>query len=318
MKKIIILCLSALLLFTVFTGCNSKQEDDNSKLNIVATIFPEYDFARAIAGDKASVSMLTSPGASVHSFDPSPADITKVQKADIFIYIGGESDVWVDNILDSLDTSKMKVIRMMDNVKTVEEELKEGMQEEEEEHDNGEETEEPEYDEHIWTAPKNAIKLIDTLKDAMCEIDHTNAEIYKTNALNYSNELKKVDKDITDVVSAAKRKKIVVADKFPFRYFVEDYGLDYAAAFPGCSDQADAGVKTMTNLVDTVKNEKIPYVYYVELSNKSVAEAVAEQTGCGMLLLNSCHNVTKADFDKGVTYLSLMQQNVENLRKGLN
>ncbi len=154
MKKILALIIAVFLIGTVFTGCNgTKKATDNGKLNIVATIFPEYDFARAIAGDKANISMLTKPGASVHSFDPSPADIQKVQNADVFIYIGGESDAWVDGILDSIDTSKMKVIRLMDHINTVEEEIKEGMEEEE----SGEhEEEEQEYDEHIWTSPKNA------------------------------------------------------------------------------------------------------------------------------------------------------------------
>ncbi|GHU82786.1 periplasmic divalent manganese/zinc-binding lipoprotein [Clostridia bacterium] len=319
MKKFLCIMLSIVLMAAIFTGCgNNKNTADNGKINVVASIFPEYDFARAIAGDNANLSMLIAPGASIHSFDPTPAQIRAAQNADIFIYIGGESDIWADNLLASLDTSNMKILRLMDFVENQEEELKEGMEPEEEEADDGEEAEEAEYDEHIWTSPKNAVLLIDAIADALCEKDGDNADLYKTNAAAYQAELQAVDEEIAAIVANAGRKKIVVADKFPFLYFVNQYGLDYAAAFSGCSDQTDASAQTMAYLINIVKNDQIPYVYYVELSNQSVADAISEQTGTGTLLLNSCHNVTKVEFDNGATYLSLMKQNAENLRKGLN
>ena len=329
MRKIIPFLLCGILLIAALNGCaKPAQTADNGKINIVATIFPEYDFARAIAGDRANITMLMSPGASVHSFDPSPSDIIKIQNADVFIYIGGESDAWVDTMLDSIDTSHMKIIRLMDHIDAFEEEIKEGMEHGEEdgheehagesEHSENEEHEEEPLDEHIWTSLKNAIILIDAIRGGICEKDSANTAFYTKNATNYQNELKKVDEEITNIVSTAKRKKIIVADKFPFLYFVRAYGLDYEAAFPGCSDQADAGAKTIAHLIGAVAEGQIPYIYHVELSNKSVAEAIAEQTGAEMLLLNSCHNLSKEDFDNGATYLSLMQQNAENLKKGLN
>ncbi len=329
MKKISLIIISVLLSFTCFTGCSTSQTADNGKINIVATIFPEYDFAKAIAGDKANVTMLTKPGASVHAFDPSPADIAAVKDADVFIYIGGESDVWVDTILDSLGASKTKVIRLMDYVNTVQEEIKEGMEDEhgEDEHaseedentaKDHEEEQEPETDEHIWISPKNAMKLIDAILAGICEKDRKNQDFYTKNADAYKTELVKVDHEIADIVATAKRKFIVVADKFPFRYFADDYGLDYAAAFPGCSDQTDASVQTIAYLVNSVKTQNIRYIYHVELSNQSTAEVIAEQTGAQALLLNSCHNISKADFDGNVTYVDIMKQNAENLRKGLN
>jgi zinc transport system substrate-binding protein len=294
----------------------------DGKLNVGATIFPEYDVARAISGGKADVTMLIDPGASVHSFDPSPGDLKVVSAADVFIYVGGESDEWVDRILESLDKPDMKVVRLMDYVENVEEELKEGMEPEEEEEEGeggeGEEAEGPEYDEHVWVSPGNALVLMDAIEDAMCEKDPANEATYEENAAQYKAELAAVDEEIAEVVKSAKRQKIVVADKFPFRYFVDRYGLDYAAAFPGCSDQADAGAQTIAYLINTVKDENIPYIYHVELSNRNVADAIAEQTGAEALLLNSCENITKDDFDAGVTYVDLMTANVENLRKGLN
>ncbi len=320
-KFIATLILTALLAVTLL-GCGPRSESANKKpdgkLNIVATIYPQYDFTRAIVGDRANLTMLVSPGASIHSFDPSPADILKIKNADLFIYIGGESDVWVDKILGSMDTSKMKILRLMDCVKAVEEETVEGMEAEEAtEGASQDEEEEPEYDEHIWTSPENAVKLINAISDSLCERDSANADFYRNNAKSYTGEIKKVGDEIASIVKNAKHKKIVVADKFPFRYFVDEFGLDYCAAFGGCSDQTDASAATLAYLVDTVKKDSIPYVFYVELSNQNVAKAVSEQTGAGMLLLNSCHNVTKSDFEAGVTYLSLMKQNAENLRKGL-
>jgi zinc transport system substrate-binding protein len=310
---------------------NTQAESDaaaapkDGKLNIVATIFPEYDFARAISGGKADVTLLIDPGASVHSFDPSPSDLKVVADADIFIYVGGESDEWADRILESLDNPDMKVVRLMDYVENVEEELKEGMEPEEEAEEEGaesegegEEEEGPEYDEHVWVSPGNALLLMDAIEGAMCEKDPANEKAYEENAAAYKAELAAVDEEIAEVVKSAKRQKIVVADKFPFRYFVDRYGLDYAAAFPGCSDQADAGAQTIAYLINTVKEENIPYIYHVELSNRNVADAIAEQTGAEALLLNSCENITKDDFDAGVTYVDLMSANVENLKKGLN
>jgi zinc transport system substrate-binding protein len=289
------------------------------RLNVVATIFPEYDFARAVSGGEADITLLIDPGSSVHSFDPSPGDLKTISDADVFIYVGGESDEWVDRIIDSLDTENMKVVRLMDYVEAVEEELKEGMEpEEEEEGEEGEGEEGPEYDEHVWVSPGNALILMDAISGAMSEKDPANSALYEENAAKYKEELEAVDAEIADVVKSAERQKIVVADKFPFRYFVDRYGLDYAAAFPGCSDQADAGAKTIAYLIDTVNADGMPYIYHAELSNQNVASAIAEQTGAEALLLNSCENLSKEDFDSGVTYVDLMKVNVENLRKGLN
>ena len=315
MKKIFVYIVCAVLVMAALAGCTKTEQATQSgvntgKLSIVTTIFPPYDFARAVAGDIAEVNMLIDPGAEVHTYDPTPDDMIAIQNCDVFIYIGGENDAWVDTVLGSMDTSGKTIIRLMDVVTPVEEETVEGMQEEEHEH-------EPEFDEHIWTSPKNAILMIDAIAEALGGIDSENANTYAQNAQRYTAQIQQVDEQIQAVVDKAQRKLIVVADRFPFRYLVEEFGLDYYAAFSGCSSESDVSPGTLAFLMDKVEEYGIHYVYTIEFSNQLVAKAVCEQTGAQMLLLHSCHNVTNDDFDAGVTYLSLMQQNATNLQKGL-
>jgi zinc transport system substrate-binding protein len=322
------------------------------KLQVVATIFPEYDFARAIAGDLVDLTLLVPPGASVHSYEPSPADMTKVVQADLFMYVGGESDEWISEMIEANGAPDTRVLKLMDYVETYKEELKDGMtdedgsfpgeetetaheeeehgeedghEEDEEHHDEEEESgghshEEGEVvlDEHIWVSPKNAIKLIDAIARELAGLDPANGESYLNNSKQYQEKIAELDKNITDTVNSSAIKTIVVADKFPFRYFVEDYGIEYAAAFPGCADQVDAAPQTIKHLIDTVNDNKLKYIYYIELSNQNVASAIAEETGAEMLLLNSCHNLSKEDFERGTTYVDLMEHNITALQTGLN
>jgi zinc transport system substrate-binding protein len=313
MNKIAKIAIAALIIALAFTDCGEKKKTtaSNGKINIITTIFPLYDFSRAAAKEQANITMITPPGSSIHSYEPSPADIKNIQNSDIFLYIGGENDVWVERILSTLDTSKMKVVRLFDFVKLYEEEEKEGMQAEE--HGKLE----IEYDEHVWTSSKNAILMLNAITDALCEKDSSNCEKYKENSQNYISQIDELSNELSQIVNSAKRKQIVVADRFPFLYLTKEYGLDYVAAFPGCSDQSDASVATIAFLIKTVKNNKVPYIYHAELNNRNTAEAVAEQTGAKMLLLHSYHNVSKQDFESGTTYLDLLKQNVANLKTGL-
>ena len=321
MRKTLVYIVCAALVMAALTGCTKTNESsesgvDTGKLSIVTTIFPPYDFARAVAGDRADVTMLIDPGAEVHSYDPAPDDMIAIQECDVFIYIGGENEAWVDTVLGSIDTGDKTILRLMDDVAPVEEETVEGMQAEEEESEEGAEGE-AEYDEHIWTSPKNAILMINAIAEALGGIDSANAAAYARNAQSYTAQINQVDEQIKTIVDNAPRKLIVVADRFPFRYLVEEFGLDYYAAFSGCSSESDVSAGTLAFLIDKVKEYDIPYVYTIEFSNQQVAQAVCEQTGAQMLLLHSCHNVTNDDFEAGVTYLALMQQNVINLEKGL-
>ena len=328
MKKIILIVMVFIPLM-IFSACSQSgdvvsgdtENLDNGQISIVTTIFPPYDFARAVLGNNANLTMLIPPGSEVHSFDPSPADIIKIQEADVFIYIGGESEAWVDSILDSIDTNGKEIIRLMDYIKPLAEETVEGMEEGDHHHDgeSGDVTdEEAEYDEHIWTSPQNAIIMINAIADVLSETDPKNADVYKENAANYNGSIQKVDDEIKDIVAKSDYKLLVFGDRFPFRYFTQEFGLDYRAAFNGCSAETEVSAGTLAYLINTVKDNNISYIFYIEMSNLNIAKSISEQTGAGMLLLHSCHNVSKEDFEKGTTYLMLMKQNADNLKKGLN
>lgn len=305
MKKI---KLFLLMFIFILSGCTTNSNDKD--FTIISTSFPGYDFARAIVGNKANTLMLIKPGSEVHTYDPSPKDIINIQNSDIFIYVGGESEKWVDDILSTLDTSKMTIIRLMDYVDLSYEEKKEGMEIEEDE-------DEEEYDEHIWTSPKNVIKLVNAIYDAIIKKDDTNKEKYLSNKNKYIDELESLDKQITEIVSNSKRQVLIFGDRFPFKYFVDSYNLDYYAAFPGCSSKTEPNAKTITFLINKVKTENIPVVFYLEMSNKKIADIIAEETGTKTLMFHSIHNVTKDDFEKGYTYIDLMRQNIKNLSEAL-
>ncbi|MCE5188982.1 MAG: metal ABC transporter substrate-binding protein [Eubacteriales bacterium] len=319
MKKTRIFAFAAVLLFLfpVFTACAPKAGFAKSNgISIVSTVFPSYDFARQItAGTNANVVMLLQPGEEVHAFDPTSQDVIRVQSADLFLYVGGENDAWVENILSGLDKN-VHTFKMMDYVTLYEEELVEGMQPEEE--IKTEETAEAaEWDEHVWTAPVNAISIVKAMTSELCSVDPANATAYQTNSDAYVKQLEALDQSFWSVVNAAPRKTVVFADRFPVRYFVEEYGLNYYAAFPGCSAETEPSAATVATLIDHVKSEHIPYVFYIEMSNQQMADTVCEATGAQKLLFHTCHNITKAEFESGATYLSLMQNNVLALQNAL-
>ena len=309
MKKIIILLI---VLSCLFAGCG--KEKNSTKYNIVTTSFPCYDFARSVIKDvdDISVEMLLKPGSETHDFEPTPQDIISIKNSDIFIYIGGESDEWIDDILKDLDKDKTKIIRLMDVVELYEEETTDGMEEDEKDE------EDIEYDEHIWTSPINAIKLINKIKEEIITIDNSNKEKYEENANNYINEISSIDKEIREIVNSGKRKELVFGDRFPLRYFVEEYGLTYHAAFPGCAHETEASAKTITYLINYVKNNDIPVIFHIELSNGKLANTIADETGAKVLEFKTAHNITKSDFDKGITYVDILKDDKEVLKEALN
>ncbi|MGF7145112.1 zinc transport system substrate-binding protein [Anaerotaenia torta] len=500
MKKSISIMLMLILIITVMSGCakSGNPSDSADKISVVSTIFAPYDFVREIVGDKAEITMLLPPGSESHSYEPTPQDIIKIQNCDVFVYVGGDSDAWVHEVLESMDTSKMKIITLMDCVEAVEEELVEGMEDdhghdhgsedfdpanvkdrpmsdfnggwisgiplindgsldeyiehtaeenqltweerkaalltqwasdydnltidnntltigtlsgeyaykgyqitesdhgasvwynfeivtpveglpsylsfhdheygyEEEHHDEdeheeeheeighihlkygnegfdaliskedwaafyfdsshsgkeigefmaGHEHEDAELDEHVWTSPRNAKLIVQKISDALCEADSTNAELYKENTASYLTQLDELDAAFREVAASASHKTLIFGDRFPFRYLVDAYGLEYFAAFPGCSTETEASAATVAFLIDKTKAESIPVVFHIELSNQKMADTISEATGAKVLLLHSCHNVTKAEIESGVSYLDLMKQNVENLKEAL-
>ena len=294
-------------------SCASQNETDNKdsqKLKIISTVFPPYDLARQIAGDNADISILLPPGSESHTYEPTAKEIIEIQNCDIFLYIGGENEQWAEKIISSNKSDSVKTVKLIDCVKTLEEaELHE--EEHEEEHSH-------ETDEHIWTSPKNEQLMLTAVYDAICEADPENKAVYTKNKDSYNEQLTELDKAYKEAVGNAKNKTIIMADKFPFRYLAEEYGLDFYAAFSSCSDESEPSAATMTSLISKIKELKIPVVYYLEFSSTKVADTLCSETGASSLMLHSCHNVSKEDLDKGVTYVELMKQNLENLKTALN
>ena len=310
MKRIWALLLCALLL----SGCAAPlAEPDDGKIQIVTTLFPYYDFARAIAGDRADVTLLLSPGREAHSFEPTPLDAVRIAHADVFVYNGGESEEWVCDMLDAAGEDIGTVLCMMDYVDAREEEFVEGMQGAEE--DEG--SDEIEYDEHVWTSPANAVKLCEALRDGLCEADPANAEAYRANCAAYVEQLSDLDARFRVLRESASRDLIVFADRMPLLYFCEAYDLRYRAAFHGCSTDTEPSLATLKYLIDKVAEEGIPVVYTVDLDSQKIAEVVAESTGAGIDTLYSLQTVSRADFDAGETYLTMMERNLKALERGL-
>ena len=309
LKLGLIIALSALIL----QGCsNNYSPADTNKITVVCTNFAAYDLTKNVVGSAGEVIMLLKPGEESHSFEPTPKQIIEISNAALFVFGGGPSDSWADSIFKSAQNPP-KAVRML--------ELSSKLYEQQdniiEGHDHDHAGHSHEYDEHVWTSPKNAIKIVKGILSALLEADSENAAVYSQNASEYIQKLEKLDDDFARMVKGAKRKTVVFCDKFPFLYLVKEYGLEYIAAFPGCYEGAQPNAKTVANLIDTVKAENIPAVFYIELSNMQMANTVAADTGAAPLLLHSCHGVTKAEFDNNQSYLSLMRQNLLNLKEAL-
>ena len=332
MKKITALLLALLMLVGALAGCG-KQNDTNKtdKLSIVTTIFPEYDWVREILGDKADnaeVTMLLDNGVDLHSYQPTADDIVKISDCDLFIYVGGESDGWVEDALRNAANRNMKVINLLeilgDSVKT--EEIVEGMQEEHEHedahaHDDAEEHEhEEEADEHVWLSLKNAKMLVRVISKALQELDPDNKDIYAANADAYVKKLSALDADYQAAVDAASNKTILFGDRFPFRYLVDDYGLRYYAAFVGCSAETEAGFETISFLAKRVDEWKLPCVLTIEGAQHKIAETIVQNTTTKnqkVLTMDSMQSTTTQDVKNGTTYFSVMEKNLSVLKEAL-
>ena len=300
MKKTMIALLAIAALFAGFASAEGR-------LSVVATNFPCFDFARQVAGECAEVSLLIQPGMEVHSYDPAPADILRIGGSDLFVYIGGESDAWAEGILSSFGGESPAVLRMMDAVTPLEEDEADHAG-----HDDG-----PEYDEHIWTSPVNAAAMTRALGEALAALDGENAETYRANAEAYAAQIEAIDAQIRAIAAASVRRELVFADRFPFLYFVREYGLDYMAAFPSCTADTEASPRTLAALIERVKEDDVPAVYTIEMSAQNVARTVSEETGAEILTLHSLQNVSLDEFNAGESYVSIMQKNVEALKRGL-
>ena len=330
MKRILTLFLTLALILSLAACAAPGEKADDGKLQIVATLFPYYDFARAIAGGRADVTLLLSPGREAHSFEPTPLDAVTISEADVFLYNGGEGEYWVEEMLDAAGEHIAVKARMMDYVDALGEEFSEGMQgadAHDHDHDHGDHDHEKneahdgdavEYDEHIWTSPKNAAILCRAVCDAICKADPANEDFYRANCDDYCAQIEALDARFADLCESAPRKLLIFADRFPMLYFCREFGLDYRAAFHGCSGDTEPSLATIKFLIDKVEDEGIPVVYTIDFGTKKVAAVVSECTGAAIETIYSMQTVSRADFDAGETYLTLMERNYDALRKGLN
>ena len=334
------LILAVLCICVMLVGCGSKGEvapaeandstqetaaDEGKTISVVTTIFPEYDWVRQIVGsnDNVEITMLLDNGVDLHSYQPTADDIMKIASCDLFIYVGGESDEWVEDALAESTNPDMKVINLLETLgdKVQEEEVVEGLEAEEEEEDGEEgEEEEVEYDEHVWLSLKNAEILVDEIANQLAAIDADSADTYKTNAGNYVSELTALDEKYATAVSEGNTDTILFGDRFPFRYLVDDYGLNYYAAFVGCSAETEASFETITFLAGKVDELGLSTVFTIENSDQKIAETIISNSNskdAQILTMDSMQTTTSADVENGVTYLGVMESNLKALSEGL-
>lgn len=319
MKKIISIILTILFTTLLLCSCGGKINETEG-LNIVCTAFPQYDFVKNITGSDEGLTLLLDDGADLHSYEPTAQDIIKIASADIFIYGGGVSDDWVEGTLKSANNPNLKVIAAMDLVDTLKEEYVAGMQQENHKHEHHEAHtgDHGEEDEHIWLSIKNAVKITESLCEAICETDPANAETYRINTQQYVSQLNTLDSEYKAVIDSGARKTVLFADRFPFRYLTEDYGLAYFAAFAGCSSESEASFETMKFLIDKTNELNLSVILTIDGSDGSLAETVCKSTGAKTAVLDSCQSVSSADIANGTSYINIMKNNLEVLREALN
>jgi zinc transport system substrate-binding protein len=319
-SKILGITLSSLLI-PFCASCNSTNSGD--KMSIVTTIFPEYDWVMNVLGEKkdnADVTLLLDNGIDLHSYQPTPKDIVTISKCDLFIYVGGESDEWVDDALKQAINKDMKIINLMETLGDAvkEEEVIEGM--EEEDHDHDHEEEEVEYDEHVWLSIKNAEVIVKEIGKSLAEIDKDNASVYTANVTSYVNSLKELDKKYVDAVKAGTKDTLLFADRFPFRYLVDDYNLKYYAAFVGCSAETEASFETIKFLAGKVDELGLNVILKIESSDGGIAKTVKEATtnkNQTIMTMDSLQSASTKEYKAGRNYLSVMEQNLTVLKDAI-
>lgn len=310
MRYILLLLLALVLL----SSCPGTESVDDGRIDIIASSFPAYDAARAITGTAADLSMLLPAGTDSHSYEPSVDDAMRIAEADLFIYNGGESDSWIESILDSLEG--VNSFRLVAHVPTVLYESEQGIVEGEEDH--GHEHDHAMVDEHVWTSLENEMAIVDSLCMAISSIDPDNAETYRQRADDYISRIAGLRDEFRALADNSERRTIVVADRFPLLYFAREFGLDWFAAYPGCAAQSEPSARTVAAMIDYVNENSIPVILHMELANTMLSSAIAAETGARVLQFNSVHNVSRRDFEHGVDYISLMEENLAVLEEALN
>ncbi len=304
MKKFLSVFFTVFFVFLNLCGCATNKSQN--KITIVATVFPPFDFARSIVGDRADIIKLVADSSESHSFEPTPSQIKTVEDSDLFLCIGGESENWAERIAQNKKTGKtlylIKTVTLLESHSG-------------EEHNHEHEDHHHEHDEHIWTSPKNALIMSEAILNALCEIDNKNEDYYKNNFEKLKAQLNELDEEFSNIKLD---KPLFFGDRFPFLYLAKEYGFEYFAAFPGCAEQTEPDIKTLAHLIEHAKENEVNAIYYTEFSNKKIALMLCEETGAKPVLLHSCHNVTKAEMKNGATYVSLMKQNCKNIKLSYN
>ena len=299
MKRIIFII--SLLFLTC--SCSVNEPANSDKLKITATIFPQYDFARQIAGDMADIDMLLPAGAESHTYEPTPKDIIGIESSDIFIYTGGESDSWIESILSTINNPDLEIICLSKICPTIPLE-----------HSHNSHT----FDEHVWTSPENARIIAKNISECLISLDVENSNIYENNFKAYEKELISLDEEFKNIVNNSKRNVLVFGDRFPFRYLTERYGIEYMSAFPGCAEEAEPDITTVIQMIETVKGENIPYVFYTDFSNHKIADTICQESNAKLSSLRSCHTVTQDELNNDISYIDLMKENAQKIKEALN
>lgn len=321
---LIVMCLVYIVLNNGVINKRSEkniEESIESRHNVVVTNFVAYDFVRQIAKDKLDITFLMGPGVDSHSYEPKPSDVVKIVNSDLLIYIGGEMESWVSDLERAGHLEGLKKFQLMDTVELIKEEHDHDEEEEHYEgdgHDHNAEEESDHFDEHIWTSPSNAIKMVENIAIIISSLDKENTDFYLENAEKYAKEIETVRSEIWDIVNNSKHDTLLFGDKMPMKYFIKEYGLNVSSAFDGCSTETEPSMTKITSLIAEVNEKKLPAVLHIELNSGKVAKTIASETGAEVLEIQTLHNISKTDFDNGETYISLMRRNYEVLKKALN
>ena len=360
MKRILIFLATAMFLVVLIAGCTpgsgdtGRDDPDDGRLRVVTTIFPQYDFIRQIAGDRVALSMLISPGAEAHSFDPTPRDIISLGNADLFVYVGGHADEWVHDILASVENETLRTASMMDMVFGHHDHDHSHNDHHDDDHDhdhshnddhshdhndhdhshndnhshdhnhdhdhghNDNHSHDHDHDSHVWTSINNAMMITFALRDILSELDPENAEYFHDNAAAYAEELVGLLEAFSEVVNESVRNTVVFGDRFPFYHLMQDFGLVAHAAFEGCGTETQASPGRVAQLIEIVESQHIPVVFYIEFSSQTIANTIAEATDATLLLLHSAHNVSAEDYAAGITFVEIMTRNAQHLRQALS
>ena len=315
MKRIVSLLMVAVIL--LMSGCSkakpeeSKEKPSKDKLSIVCTVFPSYDFAREIVGEKGEVTLLLPPNAESHSFSPTLSDIALIEDCDLFIYVGGEIDPWASDIIENSNNTDRINLSLLDVIGVDEHTHEDG-------HASVTVTDfNEEADEHVWTSVSNSIKIVNSIADTLIKTDKSNEITYSLTKAEYVNKLTELKSDFQKAVDEAARNTLVFADRFPFYWFTKEFSLNVVAALSGCSSDTEPTLTQLKHVIDEVKGKNIPVVLYIESSNGKIADKVVAETSAKKQLFHSCHNLSKQELDKGENYISLMQKNLIVLKEAL-